>query len=90
MVKPRDLRIGGDSSRVGRSVRGFQRRNWSCLWGGAVDWGVRCLTSSRYETNPFVPLPEPIDSEDFEDFNAQDEREATERDEDEFGMGRGW
>ena len=40
--------------------------------------------------NPFTPLPEPIESEDFNEFDAQDEREATERDEDEFGMGRGW
>lgn len=35
-------------------------------------------------------LPEPDKSKDFNDFDAQDEREATERDEDEFGMGRGW
>lgn len=38
---------------------------------------------------PFIPLPEPIDSQDFDDFDAQDEREAWERDED-FGYGRGW
>lgn len=40
--------------------------------------------------NPFGALAEPSDSEDFYDFDAQDERDATERDEDEFGTGRGW
>lgn len=40
--------------------------------------------------NTFGALPEPIDSEDYFDFDAQDERDATERDEDEFGTGRGW